>query len=39
MKRSMYGVYQFDEVVGAIVLACIGIFVAVLVNSVIDLLA
>ena len=33
MKRSIFGVYQFDEVVGAVVLACIGVFVAVLINA------
>lgn len=33
MKRSIFGVYQFDEIVGAVVLACIGVFVAVLINA------
>ena len=33
MKRSIFGVFQFDEVVGAVVLACIGVFVAVLINA------
>ncbi len=33
MKRSIFGVYQFDEVVGAVVLACIGVFVGILVNA------
>jgi phospholipid/cholesterol/gamma-HCH transport system substrate-binding protein len=33
MKRSIFGVYQFDEIVGAVVLACIGVFIAVLVNA------
>ncbi len=33
MKRSIFGVYQLNEVVGAIVIASIGIFVAVLVNA------
>jgi phospholipid/cholesterol/gamma-HCH transport system substrate-binding protein len=33
MKRSILGVYQFDEIVGAVVLACIGVFVAVLINA------
>jgi phospholipid/cholesterol/gamma-HCH transport system substrate-binding protein len=33
MKRSIFGVYQFDEIVGAVVLACIGAFVAVLINA------
>jgi phospholipid/cholesterol/gamma-HCH transport system substrate-binding protein len=33
MKRSIFGVYQFDEVVGAVVLACVGVFVAVLINA------
>ena len=33
MKRSIFGVYQFDEVVGAVVLACIGVFVVVLINA------
>ena len=33
MKRSIFGVYQFDEVVGTVVLACVGVFVAVLINA------
>jgi phospholipid/cholesterol/gamma-HCH transport system substrate-binding protein len=33
MKRSIFGVFQFDEIVGAVVLACIGVFVAVLINA------
>lgn len=33
MKRSIFGVYQFDEVVGAVVLACVGVFVVVLINA------
>src|SRR4029079_9928505 len=33
MKRSIFGVYQFDEIVGAVVLACICVFIAVLVNA------
>ena len=33
MKRSIFGVYQFDEIVGAVVLACIGVFIAVLINA------
>jgi phospholipid/cholesterol/gamma-HCH transport system substrate-binding protein len=33
MKRSIFGVYQFDELVGAVVLACVGVFVAVLINA------
>ena len=33
MKRSIFGVYQFDEVVGAVVLACVGVFAAVLINA------
>jgi phospholipid/cholesterol/gamma-HCH transport system substrate-binding protein len=33
MKRSIFGVYQLDEAVGAIVLACIGVFIAVLINA------
>jgi phospholipid/cholesterol/gamma-HCH transport system substrate-binding protein len=33
MKRSIFGVFQFNEMVGAVVLACVGIFVAVLVNA------
>jgi len=33
MKRSIFGVYQLDEIVGAVVLACIGAFVAVLINA------
>jgi phospholipid/cholesterol/gamma-HCH transport system substrate-binding protein len=33
MKRSIFGVFQFDELVGAVVLACIGIFIGVLINA------
>jgi phospholipid/cholesterol/gamma-HCH transport system substrate-binding protein len=33
MRRSIFGVYQFDEIVGAVVLACIGVFIAVLINA------
>lgn len=33
MKRSIFGVVQFSEVVGATVLLCIGIFIAVLINA------
>ena len=33
MKRSIFGVYQLDEIVGAVVLACVGVFVAVLINA------
>ena len=33
MKRSIFGVYQLNEIVGAVVLACIGMFIAVLINA------
>ena len=33
MKRSIFGVYQLDEIAGAVVLACIGVFVVALVNA------
>lgn len=33
MKRSIFGVFQFDEIVGAVVLACIGVFIGVLINA------
>jgi phospholipid/cholesterol/gamma-HCH transport system substrate-binding protein len=33
MKRSIFGVYQYNEIVGAVVLACVGIFVAALINA------
>lgn len=33
MKRSIFGIHQFDEIVGAVVLACVGAFVAVLINA------
>ena len=33
MKRSIFGVYQFDEIVGAVVLACLAVFIAVLINA------
>src|SRR5215813_8362285 len=33
MKRSIFGVYQLDEAVGAVVLTCVGLFVAVLINA------
>jgi hypothetical protein len=33
MKRSIFGVYQLNEIVGIVVLACIGVFIAVLINA------
>jgi phospholipid/cholesterol/gamma-HCH transport system substrate-binding protein len=33
MKRSIFGVYQFDEIVGAVVLACLAVFIGVLINA------
>jgi phospholipid/cholesterol/gamma-HCH transport system substrate-binding protein len=33
MKRSVFGLHQLDEIVGAVVLACIGVFIAVLINA------
>jgi len=33
MKRSIFGIYQFNEIVGAVVLACVALFVAALVNA------
>ena len=33
MKRSIFGVFQFQEIVGAVVLACIGVFIVVLINA------
>lgn len=33
MKRSMFGVYQYNQIVGAVVLACVGVFVAALINA------
>jgi phospholipid/cholesterol/gamma-HCH transport system substrate-binding protein len=33
MKRSLFGLHQLDEIVGAVVLACIGVFIAVLINA------
>ncbi len=33
MKRSIFGLHQLDEIVGAVVLACIGVFIAVLINA------
>jgi phospholipid/cholesterol/gamma-HCH transport system substrate-binding protein len=33
MKRSIFGVHQYDELVGAVVLACIAAFIAVLINA------
>lgn len=33
MKRSIFAVVQFSEIVGATVLLCIGIFIAVLINA------
>jgi phospholipid/cholesterol/gamma-HCH transport system substrate-binding protein len=33
MKRSIFGIYQLNELVGAVVLACIGVFIAVLINA------
>ena len=33
MKRSIFGIYQYNEIVGAVVLACVAIFVVVLINA------
>ena len=33
MRRSIFGVFQFQEIVGAVVLACIGVFIVVLINA------
>jgi len=33
MKRSIFGIYQFNEAVGAVVLACVALFVGALVNA------
>jgi phospholipid/cholesterol/gamma-HCH transport system substrate-binding protein len=33
MKRSIFGIYQFDEIVGAVVLACLAVFIGVLINA------
>jgi len=33
MKRSIFGVYQYNEIVGAVVLVCVALFVAALVNA------
>ena len=33
MRRSIFGVYQFDEIVGAVVLACLAVFIFVLINA------
>ncbi len=33
MKRSIFGLYQYNELVGAVVLACLAIFIAALINS------
>jgi phospholipid/cholesterol/gamma-HCH transport system substrate-binding protein len=33
MKRSIFGVHQFDEIVGAVVLACLAVFIGVLINA------
>jgi phospholipid/cholesterol/gamma-HCH transport system substrate-binding protein len=33
LKRSIFGIYQFNEAVGAVVLICIAVFVAALVNA------
>jgi phospholipid/cholesterol/gamma-HCH transport system substrate-binding protein len=33
MKRSIFGVFQFDEIVGAVVLACFVVFIGVLINA------
>ena len=33
MKRSIFGVFQADEIAGAVVLACIGVFIVALVNA------
>jgi phospholipid/cholesterol/gamma-HCH transport system substrate-binding protein len=33
MKRSIFGIYQFNEAVGAVVLVCIALFVGALINA------
>lgn len=33
MKRSIFGVFQLDEIVGAVVLVCLGVFIATLINA------
>jgi phospholipid/cholesterol/gamma-HCH transport system substrate-binding protein len=33
MKRSIFGIYQYNEIVGAVVLGCVAVFVAVLINA------
>ena len=33
MKRSMLGVYQFNQAVGAVVLLCVAVFIGALVNA------
>ena len=33
MKRSSFGVYQFDQAVGIVVLVCVGLFAAALINA------
>jgi phospholipid/cholesterol/gamma-HCH transport system substrate-binding protein len=33
MKRSIFGIYQYNEIVGAVVLACVAVFAAALVNA------
>lgn len=33
MKRSIFGIYQYNEIVGAVVLACVAIFAGALINA------
>jgi phospholipid/cholesterol/gamma-HCH transport system substrate-binding protein len=33
MKRSIFGIHQYNEIVGAVVLACVALFVAALINA------
>lgn len=33
MKRSTFGVYQFDQAVGVVVLVCVGLFAGALINA------
>ena len=33
MKRSSFGIYQFDQAVGVVVLLCVGLFAAALINA------
>jgi phospholipid/cholesterol/gamma-HCH transport system substrate-binding protein len=33
MKRSIFGIYQYNEIVGAVVLGCVAIFVGALINA------